>query len=392
MKLTESKCKNAKPKDKDYKISDGFGMYLFVSKVGGKYWRLAYRYDGKQKVYSLGEYPHVSLADARKRRYETKELIDRGIDPQNNKKQNINDAKNIFSVFALEWLDKQKSVISEKHFYQKTRRIELDILPFIGKYPIKDITPKSILDIIKRMEQRNAVELSKRVLQICSAIFEYAIAHEATQFNPCKSIKNALKPHKKKNYASITFEELPDLIKAINQNKCRLFPTTIHAIKLLMLTFVRTGELIGAKWTEFNFEKNIWLIPAERMKMKRPHIVPLSRQVIETLHEQKRYGNPYNPYVFPSQIRNNKHISNNTVLKALERLGYKGKMTGHGFRSLAMTTIIEKLKYREKIPDLQLAHAERNAVMASYNRSELLDERTQMMQDYADLLDTLLKP
>lgn len=389
MKLTELKCKNAKPKDKYQKLSDGGGMYLFVSTAGGKYWRLDYRYNGKKKTHSLGEYPYISLADARKRRYEAKELLDSGIDPSSIKKKNIVKSNNIFSVYAYQWLNNQKGSISERYLEQKKRRLELDVLPYIGNEAMDAITPKMILDVVKRMEDRNAVELSKRALQMCAAVFDYAIAHEVTQFNPCHSIKKALKPYKSKHYNSVDFNELPDLIKAINQNKCRLYPATVNAIKLLMLTFVRTGELIASKWQEFNFETRQWHIPAERMKMKRPHIVPLSRQAIEVLYEQRLHRSPHNDYVFPSVVRANQHMSNNTILKALERLGYGGKMTGHGFRSLAMTTIIEQLKYREKVPDLQLAHAERNSVMASYNRSELLDERTQMMQDYADLLDSL---
>ena len=389
MKLTEAKIKNAKIKDVDYRMFDGYGLHLLISKAGSKYWRWAYRYNGKQKVISLGQYPYISLAEARKRRYEAKELLDSGIDPASTKKKNITKSKNIFSVYAYQWLENQKGSITENYREQKKRRLELDILPFIGELPIETITPKTILDVIKRMEDRNAIELSKRALQMCAAIFDYAIAHEATQFNPCHSIKKALKPYKTKHYNTIDFSELPGLIKAINQNKCRLYPATVNAIKLLMLTFVRTGELIEAKWSEFNFKTKIWSIPAERMKMKRPHIVPLSRQAIEVLYEQRLHRSLHNDYVFPSVIRANKHMSNNTILKALERLGYGGKMTGHGFRSLAMTTIIEKLKYREKVPDLQLAHAEKNSVMASYNRSELLDERTQMMQDYADLLDSL---
>lgn len=391
MKLTEAKIKNAKQKEADYRMFDGFGLHLLVSKAGSKYWRWAYRYNGKQKVLALGQYPYVSLADARKRRYEAKEILDSGIDPASVKKKNIIISKNIFSVYAYQWLDNQKGSISERYLGQKKRRLELDILPYIGDHAIDSITPKTILDIIKRMEDRDAIELSKRALQMCAAVFDYAIAHEVTQFNPCHSIKKALKPYKSKHYNSIDFSELPDLIKAINQNKCRLYPATVNAIKLLMLTFVRTGELIASRWSEFNFETKQWHIPAERMKMKRPHIVPLSRQAIEILREQRLHRSPHNDYVFASVVRAKQHMSNNTILKALERLGYGGKMTGHGFRSLAMTTIIEQLKYREKVPDLQLAHAEKNAVMASYNRSELLDERTQMMQDYADLLDTLLK-
>lgn len=391
MKLTEAKIKNAKSQDADYRMFDGYGLHLMISKAGSKYWRWAYRYNGKQKVLALGQYPYISLADARKRRYEAKELLDSGIDPSSIKKKNIVKSKNIFSVFANQWLENQKGTITEKHLNQKKRRFELDVLPYIGNDAIDTITPKTILEIIKRMEDRSVVEQSKRVLQMCAAVFDYAIAHEVTQFNPCHSIKKALKPYKAKHYNSIEFSELPDLIKAINQNKCRLYLATVNAIKLLMLTFVRTGELIGSKWQEFNFETKQWHIPAERMKMKRPHIVPLSRQAIEVLYEQRLHRSPHNDYVFPSVVRANKNMSNNTILKALERLGYGGKMTGHGFRSLAMTTIIEQLKYREKVPDLQLAHAERNAVMASYNRSELLDERTKMMQDYADLLDKIIE-
>ncbi len=393
-KLTDSRCKNIKPTDKEQKIFDGAGLFLKIKPNGSKSWHLKYRYAGKEKLLSFGTYPIITLSDARNKSLEAKKMLAENIDPSLIKKieknKLIDDSDNTFEKIARTWHEKQKGYNTPNYWQEKIHRLEKDIFPKIGNFPIDKITAPILLKVIQDIENRGAFEMAKRALQMCSQIFNYAIASSLCSHNPTQHLKQALQPKTTTNYNSIAIHEIPDFIKVVNQNKCRLYPTTLNAIKLMMLTFVRTGELIGAKWNEFNFNEKQWIIPASRMKMRKEHIVPLSRQAIEILQEQKQYG-LYAPeaHVFPSQIKHNQSMSNNTILKALDRLGYKGKMTGHGFRSLAMTTIIEKLGYREKIPDLQLAHGERNRVMASYNRSELLAERTKMMQEYADYLEGL---
>ena len=391
-KLNDSRCKNVKATGKIQKIPDGQGLYLHITPEGKKYWRLAYRFAGKQKTLSFGTYPIITLADARNKSIEAKKMLSDNIDPSLIKKieknKLIDDSENTFEKIAREWHSKQKGYNTPAYWQEKIHRLEKDIFPKIGTFPIDKITAPILLKVIQDIENRGAKEIARRDLQMCSQIFRYAVSHSYCSSDPTLALRGALQPVKQQHFASIEINDLPDLIHKIERNENRLFPTTIHAIKLMMLTFVRTGELIGAKWNEFNFDKKQWLIPAERMKMKREHIVPLSKQTIEILEKQKFYCHNLNDgFVFPSQIHSAKSMSNNTILKALERMGYKGKMTGHGFRSLAMTAIIEELGYSKEIPDRQLAHTEKNKVLAAYDRSQLLKERTIMMQEWADYLD-----
>ena len=392
--LTDSRCRNVKATGKIQKLSDGGGLYLHVTAQGQKYWRMAYRFAGKQKTYAMGVYPLISLAEAREKRIEVKKLILDGTDPALMKKIEKNrflqGADNTFEKIAREWHSKQEGHISPNYWKEKIHRLEKDIFPKIGTFPIDQITSPILLKVIQGIEERGAREMAKRALQMCTNVFDYGIATSRCKDNPTRSFKNALLPKKSKHFASIDVHEMPQLVRDIYFNKGRLYPTTQNALKLIMLTFVRTSELIEAEWKEFDFENKVWLIPANRMKMRRDHIVPLARQTIEILQDQKFHsGNSGNDFVFPSQIHSAKSMSDGTILRALKRMGYNGRMTGHGFRSLAMTAIVEKLGYREKIPDLQLAHGEKNRVMASYNRSELLEERTKMMQEWADYIDSL---
>ena len=380
-------------KYKNYPMVVDF-IYILPQTVK-KYWRMNYRYADKQKTLSFGTYPQVTLAEARIKREEAKKSIADNNDPSLEKKiqkqKILEKYENNFENIAREWHAKQEKKLSLDYWKNKLHRLEIDIFPKIGAFPISDIKAPQILSAIQDIEKRGANEIARRVLQMCGQIFRYAIVTSRLDTDPTQALKGALESTQKGHYASIETHELPDLIRKIERNENRLFPTTIHAIKLMMLTFVRTGELIGAKWNEFNFDKKQWLIPAERMKMKREHIVPLSKQTITILEKQKSYCHNLNDgFVFPSQIHSAKSMSNNTILKALERMGYKGKMTGHGFRSLAMTTLIETLGYRREIPDRQLAHTERNKIIAAYDRSKFINERTVMMQEWADYLDGLI--
>lgn len=392
MPLTAKTCDNAKPTAKAYKLADGGGLYLEVMPTGAKYWRCKYRFMSKEKRLAFGVYPEVSLAEARKKRENARKLLAEGTDPAFAKKEHKRQAKltaaTTFEAVAIEWASHQAERWSDDHGERIIGRLRADMFPEIGHLPVAQVRPLDILAALKKVEERGAHEVARRLLQTCNQIYRYAIVHEQAERNPAADLKGALKPYKKGHYAALDFKQLPAFLSKLEHNEARLFPHTRHAMKMMVLTFVRTGELIGAKWDEINWAEKQWEIPGERMKMKQPHIVPLSKQVIALLKELRELStNPV--YIFPSQIRSNKHMSNNTLLKALERMGYKGEATGHGFRALAMSTIKEKLGYRHEVVDRQLAHAQRNQVDAAYDRAQFLDDRRKMMQKWADYIDTI---
>ena len=394
MKLTEIACKNAKhtnPKSKaPLKLSDGYGLSLWVYPNGSKYWRLAYRFDGKQKTLALGVYPDISLKQARMKRIDAKELINEGKDPSLEKKKEkamaVENNANTFEVIAREWYDNRKDIWKPRYAVEVIKRLEEDIFPEIGAYPIKEIEPPLLLQVIRKIERRGAYDLAKRQNQKCGEIFRYAIATGRGVRDPSNDIKEALKPTKKEHFAALDPDELPELLTDINTNKARLYPTTINAMKLMLLTFVRTKELIEATWDEIDFDRKLWVIPAERMKMGKEHIVPLAEQTIEILKEQKEIAWQW-PHLFPSPNKPRQSISNNTVLVALKRMGYQGRMTGHGFRALAMSTIKQELGYRHEVVDRQLAHVPKSKIDRAYDRARFLEERKKMMQDWADYID-----
>jgi len=388
--LTNAACKNAKPRPKAYKLFDGEGMYLEISPSGGKYWRMKYKAHGREKRLSIGIYPVISLAEAREKRFEARRALAAGRDPseekQEQKRQSRLNAVNTFEAVAHEWYEHNKDIRSEKHALGLLRRLEVDIFPEIGHRPIAGITARQVLDALRKIENRGAHEVARRTRQICGQVFRHAIITDRAERNPVMDLQGALKPFKSGHYAALETDDLPEFLAKMERNDGRLYMPTRCATKLLMLTFVRTGELIQAKWDEFNFDRAEWQIPAERMKMRRPHIVPLSRQALALLEEMKALTGKWN-WVFPNQAHPKTHMSNATILRALERMGYKGQMTGHGFRALAMSTIKERLGYRHEVVDRQLAHIPRNKVDAAYDRAQFLDERRKMMQKWADYLD-----
>ena len=398
MKLTEIACKNAKhanPKSKaPLKLSDGQGLSLWVMPNGSKYWRMAYRFNDKQKTLALGVYPEISLKEARQKKVEAKDCLAEGKDPSLERKKNKTleqqNQINTFKAVALEWHEVNKSKWSERYSDGVLTRLETYIFPEIGDYPITEIEPPLLLQTIRKIENRPAIEIAKRQLQKCGEIFRYGIACGKAVRDPSADIKDALRPQKKEHYAALDFKELPDFIKTLERNEARLYRSTINAVKILMLTFVRTSELINARWDEIDFERKEWVIPAERMKMNKEHVVPLSNQVIQLLKEQKEIAGHW-PLVFPSSVRPKQSISNNTILGAIKRMGYQGRMTGHGFRALAMSTIKQELGYRHEVVDRQLAHSPRNKIDAAYDRAMFLEERTKMMQEWADYIDKIQK-
>ncbi|NDF11526.1 MAG: DUF4102 domain-containing protein [Proteobacteria bacterium] len=388
MPLTEIKIKTAKTKDKPYKLSDGEGMFLLVHPNGSKYWRMKYRVLGKEKLLALGIYPEVSLKVARDRCSDAKKLLEKGDDPSHVKKeekrQAILGAENTFEALARKWHQKNIAKWTPIHGAKILRRLEHNIFPEIGKRPIKEIKPAEVLDAIRKVENRGATELSHRILQNCVAVFRYAIASGFAEYNPAADLQGALDSHKASNYPALTAQAIPDLLKKLQ--KVETTEQNKIAIKLLLLTFVRQGEMRRAMWEHIDWKAKEWRIPAENTKMRERHIVPLAKQTIALLKELQQLTG-YSPYLFPSQNRQkNPIMSENTVNVVLKRMGYKGKMVGHGFRALASTALNE-MGFKPDVIERQLAHAERNKVRAAYNRAEYLSERRAMMQHWADFCE-----
>ena len=391
MRLSDNRCKTSKPTTKIQKLFDGGGLYLEVKPSGGKHWKLKYRYANKEKKLAIGAYPLTSLKEARERREEAKKLLEQNKDPsfekKESRKQTITDSTITFEIVAKEWHETTKHKWSENHAKTILNRLEIHLFPRIGELPIKTITPALLLKKLKEIEELGVYETTKRIRQYTSQIFKYAVVTEKADRNAAAEIGGFLKTGKVKHQAALDIKEIPEFLERLDRNEARLFVQTRLAIKLMLLTFVRTSELLNATWDEFDLENKIWLIPAERMKMKKEHFVPISNQVSLILNELKKFETSPNNYILPSPIASKKPISKNTILYGLYRLGYKGKATGHGFRALAMTAIKEKLGYRHEVVDRQLAHAHRNSIDAAYDRAQFIDERTQMMQEWADYVD-----
>ncbi len=393
MALTDTAIKKAKAGEKAYSMSDGEGLYLWLTPAGGKLWRWGYSFEGKEKLMSYGKYPDVALAQARERHKQARKLWASGVDPMAQRKldrvaQQISEAHS-FQKVANDWHDHWKHGKSARHADSVKRRMDADIMPRLGKRPIAEIKAPELVAMVKSIQSRGARDIAKRALETTGQIFRYAIAHGHAERNPAKDIKpsDILRSVAKVNYARIDAKELPDLLKSIEVYQGKA--ATRLAMKLLAMTFVRTSELIGAPWTEFDFKGARWDIPAERMKMKSPHIVHLSKQALEVLEMLHRLTG-HTKWLFPGDRNQKQPMSNNTILKALEIMGYKGKMTGHGFRGLASTVLHEQGYPHEHI-ELQLAHAPRNAVSAAYNHALYLEPRAKMMQSWADYLEKTLR-
>lgn len=387
--LAHKTCQNATSEGRKVrKISDGNGLYLWVYEDGRKYWRLRYWLGGKEKSLSLGVFPDISLKKARARCDAEQKRLEDNLDPSAERlaakiRRQIS-AANSFEAVAREWYGKQVHTWVPTHARDVLRRLESNAFPFLGRRPIAEIEAPELLAAVRKIEERGAYDLAHRVLQVCGQVFRYGVATGRCKRDLTGDLRGALTPHKKKNQAAVKPEELPDLLRAISNYDKTGDRQTQLALQLLALSFTRTVELIGAKWEEFDLEAAVWIVPAERMKMKTEHVVPLSRQALAILAELKEIGGG-SRFVFPGRNRD-KPISNNTLLFALYRLGYKGKMTGHGFRAVA-STILNETGFRADVVERQLAHCERNEVRGAYNRAEYLPERRQMMQHWADYLD-----
>lgn len=389
--LSAAECKNATSNGAGVrKLHDGDGLYLWVYHDGRKYWRMRYWQLGKEKSLSVGVYPKVSLSDARHKRDELRKQLQADLDPSAERKATTLRkklaAENSFEAVALEWHGKQKIRWVAHHSVRVKRLLELCIFPILGKRPIAQIEAPELLEAIRKIEARGAHDLAHRVLQICGQVFRYGIATGRCTRNLSTDLRGALTPHVMQHQSAVRPEELPDLLRAIAKYDETGDKQTRLALQLLAQTFVRTNELIGAEWVEFDLENALWIIPAGRMKMKTEHVVPLARQALAILAKLKEISG-VSRFVFPGRNRD-KPISNNTMLFALYRLGYKGKMTGHGFRAVA-STILNETGFNADVIERQLAHCERNEVRGAYNRAEYLPERKRMMQQWADYLDSI---
>jgi len=392
--LTDLTCKNAAVESaKIRKLHDGQGLYLWVYEDGRKYWRLRYKIHDKEKSLSLGVYPVVGLKQARQlaqaERVKLTINIDPSIDRQINKQKAKQAAANSFEAVSREWYTKQTHTWAATHSKDVLRRLEGNVFPYIGMYPIGTIEAPQLLNMIRIIEQRGSYDLAHRVLGVCGQVFRYGVSTGRCARDPSGDLRGALTPHKKKNQAAVKPEELPELLRAIATYERTGDRQTQLALQLLALTFVRTNELIGALWDEFDLNNGLWIVPATRMKMRNEHVVPLTQQTLNILAELKTIaGN--SRYLLPGR-NPNKTISNNTLLFALYRLGYKGKMTGHGFRAVASTALNESGLFSPDAIERQLAHGEKNEVRGAYNRAEYLPERKRIMIWWSNHIEALEK-
>jgi integrase len=389
MKLNARQVDAAKPREKAYKLADGAGLYLEVVPSGSRYWRMKYRFNGKEKRMAFGVYPAVSLAQARALRDEAKKKLVEGIDPSFAKKEeklvrNVQ-LNNTFQAVALEWHGTKVSRWSEGYASDIIEAFNKDIFPYIGQLPVNDIKPLVLLNVLRRMESRGATEKAKKVRQRCSEVFRYAIVTGRAEYNPAADLTSAMSGHESKHYPFLTVEELPDFFKALAGYTGS--PLVVLAARLLILTGVRTGELRGAFWSEFDLEKAVWEIPAERMKMKRPHLVPLSTQALEIVQQLKVMSGQY-PLVFPGRNDPRKTMSEASINQVFKRIGYTGKVTGHGFRH-TMSTILHEEGFNTAWIETQLAHVDKNAIRGTYNHALYLEGRREMMQWYGNFIDEL---
>ncbi|MDP6166278.1 MAG: tyrosine-type recombinase/integrase [Gammaproteobacteria bacterium] len=390
MTLTIPDIKNAKLKDKAYKLADEKGLYLLIHPNGSKYWRLKYRFVKKEKTLALGVYPDVSLSEARSRREDARLNLRNGIDPGVVKKEQLSakalKVENSFQSQALEWWQRQKGRWSEGHAQRVWLSLETDVFPHIGQRPITEITTPEVLAVIRKVEHRGALDVAGRVLQRCTAIFRFAIQSGRASYNPATELTGVLETRKTKHRAALPRAELPEFLKRLSCYDGNAI--TRLALRLLMLTFVRPGELRFAKWDEFDLDNKVWRIPAERMKMGTEHIVPLSCQAIAVLDELSPITGNDN-YLFTGERSRLKPISENTMIYAMYRMGYKSRATPHGFRTNA-SSILNEEGFTPDAIERQLSHLERNKVRGAYTQhAEYLPERIKMMSWWANYLDEL---
>jgi integrase len=385
--LTDTKIKQAKTATKPYKLFDERGLYLIVTPRGGKWWRFKYRFGGKEKLLALGTYPEAALKDARERRDDARKQVAAGVDPSGERKTAKLIQEDSFEQVAREWFGKFSAVWVEEHASTIIRRLKRDTFPWLGARPIGEITAPDLLAVLRRIESRGAIETAHRIKQVCGQVFRYAIATGRAQRDVSAELRGALPPVTERHHGALTKpSEAAALMRAIDGYQGS--PEVRCALRFSALTFQRPGEIRKAAWSEIDFDNALWRVPAERMKMGREHLVPLAPQAIETLRElQPLTGAGH--YIFPGARTAGRPMSENTIVAALRYLGYEqGKMTAHGFRTLA-STLLNEMGWPSDAIERQLAHAERDEVRGAYNRAEYLTERRKMMVAWANYLDGL---
>lgn len=396
--LTDKEVKAAKPGPKPYKLADGAGLFLLVKPDGAKYWRMSYRFEGTERLLAFGIYPETTLLDARNARAAARAKIKAGVDPsqakRDEKRNKVEANAHTFEKIAREWHHTRLNAWSATTASETINRLEKDIFPEIGKLPISKITHPQMIAALRKVEERGAGEVARRLKSTCARIFSFANQHGIKNDNPAADLKDVLKPVKSGHFAAIQPDELPAFVETLRDNNARLYIPTRFAIRLLLLIFVRSSELRTTPWSEINLETGEWIIPWQRMKRGKltvnpdqtDHHVCLPRQGLEILRELHKYTGG-TQYLFPNQRDHTKPMSGDAIRMALNRMGYEGRMTTHGFRALAMTTLKEKLGYRHETVDRQLAHAQKDKIASAYDRAQFLDERKKMMQHWADYLD-----
>lgn len=400
MALTDIKVRTAKPTDKQYKLTDGGGMHLLVHPNGSKYWRLQYRFDGKQKMLALGVYPDVSLADARTRRDDARNLLANNIDPGDKKKSDKieQEEARTFEQLAVEWHATNKKW-SEEHSRRVLKSLEDNLFPAIGKRNIADLKTRDLLAPIKAVELSGRLEVASRLQQRTTAIMRYAVQSGLLDYNPAQEMVGAVASSNRQHRPALQLKRIPELLRRIDSYTGR--PLTRLAVELTLLVFIRSSELRFARWSEIDFETSMWTIPAEReaidgvkhsqrgSKMRTPHLVPLSHQALAILKDVYKLSGDRD-FVFIGDHDHRKPMSENTVNKALRVMGYdtKVEVCGHGFRTMACSSLIESGLWSRDAVERQMSHMERNSVRAAYiHKAEHLDERRLMLQWWADFLD-----
>ncbi|MDQ9834259.1 tyrosine-type recombinase/integrase [Acinetobacter soli] len=384
--LTDAQVRKIKPLEKKKRYSDEKGLYLEVTPAGGRFWRLKYRFNGRESTLTIGSYPETSLAQARRARDEARIQLYNNIDPnavKNGRLQQM-DESTLFKALAMEWMEDRKAVIKETTYLRDLSVFEKDLFPALGDMPIDQIKGKDVLACAKKIEERGAQEMAKRSIPLVGRIFRFAIRKGLIENDPTPHLQEALKPRKVKHMARLDISEFPPFLERMDRYHGN--PVIKTALQLMTLTFVRTAELRMMEWDEIDFENKLWRIPAEKMKMALPHLVPLSRQAIELL-EGLIPLTGRKQYVFYNHSTA-KPMSSNAILCVIRTMGYNGKMTGHGFRGLASTTLHEQ-GYMHDAIELQLAHRVGNAVSQAYNHAQHLEYRIKMMQEWSDFIDSL---
>ncbi len=387
MPLTDVKIRQAKATDKVLKLTDGNGLYLEVKPNGSKLWRYRYKIDGKENLYAVGEYPAVTLLDARKAREEARELVKQGQHPSHVRKattaRQIGENANTFKAVAEEWIARKKSGWSDYYLKQVERGMEVDVYPFIGRRPLRSITANDILQVLNRIVDRGAETVAINVRQWCSSAFRYGVATLRCDYDPVSALRDAIIRPPIENATPMSRDELKRFLLTLRGYGG--LRTTYLAIRFMAYTFVRTVEMRRGVWAEVKFDDALWVIPGDKMKKKRIHMVPLSRQAAAILAElQKITGAGEN--MFPNSRRPDDVMSATTINRAMEYLGVP--FSGHDFRATASTHLHE-MGWDSRLVEMQLAHAERNKTKAAYNHAQYLPERREMMQAWADWLDAV---